>query len=174
MRFYFLIKFEIIYIADDLPVSMLFVEPPFMSHEVESCQQTTRGWASLGLRPADFLQSSLTNALSYRWLIFAVLACGYVLVYFHRLCPAVVAVDMMSDLQTGGALLGLLGSAYFYPYALMQIPAGLLADSWGARRTVTLFTLIAFLGALIIGLAPNVTVAIVGRILVGLGVSMLF
>ena len=174
MRFYFLIKFEIIYIADDLPVSLFFVEPPFMSHEVESCQQTTRGWASVGFRPADFLQSSLTNALSYRWLIFAVLACGYVLVYFHRLCPAVVAVDMMSDLQTGGALLGLLGSAYFYPYALMQIPAGLLADSWGARRTVTLFTLIAFVGALVIGLAPNVTVAIVGRILVGLGVSMLF
>ncbi|MDH3870130.1 MAG: MFS transporter, partial [Desulfuromonadales bacterium] len=129
---------------------------------------------SAGLRPADFLQSSLTKALLYRWLIFAVLACGYVLVYFHRLCPAVVAVDMMNDLKTGGALLGLLGSAYFYPYALMQIPAGLLADSWGARRTVTLFTLIAFVGALIIGLAPSVKIAIVGRVLVGLGVSMLF
>ena len=145
-----------------------------MSNEVESCQQTTRGWVSAGLRPADFLQSSLTKALSYRWLMFAVLACGYVLVYFHRLCPAVVAVDMMNDLKTGGALLGLLGSAYFYPYALMQIPAGLLADSWGARRTVTLFTLIAFVGALIIGLASSVTIAIVGRVLVGLGVSMLF
>ena len=98
MRFYVLFKFEIIYIADDILVSMFFVELPFMSHEVESCQQTTRGWTSIGLRRADFLPSSLTNALSYRWLIFAVLACGYVLVYFHRLCPAVVAVDMMSDL----------------------------------------------------------------------------
>jgi sugar phosphate permease len=97
-----------------------------------------------------------------------------VLVYFHRLCPAVVAVDMMNDLQAGGALLGLLGSAYFYPYALMQLPAGLLADSWGPRRTVTLFTLIACVGALILGLAPNVSMAIFGRVLVGLGVSMLF
>jgi sugar phosphate permease len=174
LRYYFLVKFEIIYIADDILVRIIFVEPPFMSNEVESCQQTTRGWVSAGLRPADFLQSSLTKALLYRWLIFAVLACGYVLVYFHRLCPAVVAVDMMNDLKTGGALLGLLGSAYFYPYALMQIPAGLLADSWGARRTVTLFTLIAFVGALIIGLAPSVKIAIVGRVLVGLGVSMLF
>jgi len=174
LRYYFLVKFEIIYIADDILVRIIFVEPPFMSNEVESCQQTTRGWVSAGLRPTDFLQSSLTKALSYRWLIFAVLACGYVLVYFHRLCPAVVAVDMMNDLKTGGALLGLLGSAYFYPYALMQIPAGLLADSWGARRTVTFFTLIAFVGALIIGLAPSVTIAIVGRVLVGLGVSMLF
>jgi sugar phosphate permease len=121
-----------------------------------------------------FLPAALANTLSYRWLIFAVLSGGYVLVYFHRLCPAVVAVDMMRDLQTGGALLGLLGSAYFYPYAIMQLPAGLLADSWGARKTITLFTLIAFAGALLIALAPSVTMAIVGRVLVGLGVSMLF
>lgn len=57
--------------------------------------------------------------LRYRWFIFWILAGGYLLVYFHRLCPAVVAVDMMQDLQTGGGLTGFLGAAYFYPYALM-------------------------------------------------------
>lgn len=87
-----------------------------------------------------FMNSSpLNKALHYRWLIFWILAFGYVLVYFHRLCPAVVAVDMMRDLHTGGAMLGLLGSAYFYPYALMQLPAGLLSDSWGSRKTISLF-----------------------------------
>lgn len=120
------------------------------------------------------LPSALASALNYRWLIFAVLAGGYVLVYFHRLCPAVVAVDMMRDLNTGGALLGLLGSSYFYPYAIMQLPAGLLADSWGARRTITSFTLIAFAGAILLGLSTTVSMAIFGRVLVGLGVSMLF
>jgi sugar phosphate permease len=145
-----------------------------MNNKIEGCQQAANGW-SIGLpRPTLFLPSSIANALSYRWLIFAVLAGGYALVYFHRLCPAVVAVDMMRDLQAGGALLGLLGSAYFYPYAIMQLPAGLLADSWGARRTVTLFTMIAFIGALVLGMAPSVGMAIVGRVLVGLGVSMLF
>ena len=143
-----------------------------MNHKNENCQQAANGW-SLGL-PVMLLPSSIANALTYRWLVFAVLAGGYVLVYFHRLCPAVVAVDMMSDLQTGGALLGLLGSAYFYPYAIMQLPAGLLADTWGARRTVTLFTLVAFVGAVIIAMAPTVSIAIVGRVMVGLGVSMLF
>lgn len=120
------------------------------------------------------LPKSMADALRYRWLIFLVLAGGYVLVYFHRLCPAVVAVDMMRDLNTGGALLGLLGSAYFYPYALMQLPAGLLADSWGARRTITVFTLVAFVGAMLLGMSTSVRMAILGRILVGLGVSMLF
>jgi sugar phosphate permease len=112
--------------------------------------------------------------LRYRWFIFWILAFGYILVYFHRLCPAVVAVDMMRDLHAGGALLGLLGSAYFYPYAIMQLPAGLLSDSWGPRRTITLFFTIAFAGSLLLGFAPSLFWAIVGRTLVGLGVSMLF
>ena len=99
---------------------------------------------------------SLNKALRYRWLIFWILAFSYILVYFHRLCPAVVAVDMMADLQTSGALLGLLSSAYFYPYALMQIPAGLLSDSWGPRRSISLFFLLAFIGSVLLGLAPSV------------------
>ena len=37
----------------------------------------------------------LDRALRYRWVIFWILACGYVLVYIHRLCAAVLAVDMM-------------------------------------------------------------------------------
>ena len=62
-------------------------------------------------------EEKLKKALRYRWLIFGILAFSYILVYFHRLCPAVVAEDMRRDLATGGGLLGLLGSAYFYPYA---------------------------------------------------------
>ena len=110
----------------------------------------------------------------YRWLIFGILAGGYILVYFHRLCAAVVAVEMMRDLRTTGALLGLLSSAYFYPYALMQIPAGLLADTWGPRRTIAVFLLAAIAGSLLLGMAPSLGWAMVGRALVGIGVSMLF
>jgi sugar phosphate permease len=116
----------------------------------------------------------LQKAKKYRWYIFWILALGYVLVYFHRLCPAVVAVEMMKDLNATGALTGFLGAAYFYPYAAMQLPAGLLSDSWGPRNTITLFFIVAFIGSVILGLAPSVSLAIVGRTLVGLGVAMLF
>jgi sugar phosphate permease len=116
----------------------------------------------------------LRRALSYRWVIFWILAFGYVLVYFHRLCPAVVAIDMMKDLNAGGALTGFLSAAYFYPYALMQLPAGLLSDTWGPRKTITLFFIIAFAGSVILGFAPSVSLAILGRTLVGIGIAMLF
>ncbi len=128
------------------------------------------GWS--GSRPMD--SDPLRRARRYRWLIFALLAASYVLVYVHRLCPAVLAVDIMRDLETGGALTGLLGAAYFYPYALMQLPAGLLSDSWGARKTIAFFFVVAFIGSLVLGYAPTVATAIVGRTLVGLGVAMLF
>ncbi|MGD9971667.1 MAG: MFS transporter [Desulfatirhabdiaceae bacterium] len=114
------------------------------------------------------------SAVYYRWLIFWILALGYILVYFHRLCPAVMAVDMMADLKTGGALTGFLASAYFYPYAMMQLPAGLLSDSWGPRNTITAFFFVACVGSIILGLATSAGMAIFGRALVGLGVAMLF
>ena len=110
----------------------------------------------------------------YRWVVFALLAGGYLLVYFHRLCPAVVALDMMEDLQAEAWLMGLLASAYFYPYALMQIPSGLLSDSWGPRKTITVFFLLAGVASILLGMTNSVEWAIGARVLVGLGVAMLF
>ncbi len=114
------------------------------------------------------------RAAAYRWLIFCIVAVGYALVYFHRLCPAVLAVDMMRDLRADATLTGILASAYFYPYALMQLPAALLSDSWGPRKTITLFFSVAVVGSVVLGIAPSTGWAILGRGLVGLGVAMLF
>jgi len=110
----------------------------------------------------------------YRYLIFGILGAAYILVFFHRLAPAVVAVDMMTDLKTGGALMGILASAYFYPYGLMQIPAGLLSDSWGPRRSIVFFFIIGAAGSIALGFAHTVGMAIAARIVVGLGVAMVF
>ncbi len=122
----------------------------------------------------ETLSDSMKKAMQYRWIIFWILSFGYILVYFHRLCPAVVAVDMMRDLKAGGALTGLMGAAYFYTYAAVQLPAGLLSDSWGPRNTISIFFCIAFLGSLILGFAPSALWAVIGRTFVGLGVAMLF
>lgn len=120
------------------------------------------------------LMDSEVNIRRYRWIIFWILAFGYILVYFHRLCPAVVAVEMMKDLKTGGSLTGFLSAAYFYSYAAMQLPAGLLSDSWGPRKSITVFFLVAFAGSVLLGVAASAAMAIAGRMLVGIGVAMLF
>jgi sugar phosphate permease len=112
--------------------------------------------------------------LKFRWLIFAILALAYFFVYFHRLSLSVVANDIVKDFDTTASVMGLLGSVYFYCYAAMQLPAGLLSDSIGPRKAVTFFLLAAAAGSLVFGLAPNIDIAFAGRVLVGVGVSMVF
>jgi sugar phosphate permease len=110
----------------------------------------------------------------YRYVVCGTIFLSYILVYFHRLCPAVIALDMQEAFMTSGTLLGVLGSAYFYPYAVMQLPVGLLADSWGPRKTVASSLLLACAGSIIMGASPNIGLAVLGRILVGFGVSTIF
>ena len=125
--------------------------------------------------PKTSVSTSASNpARRYRYLVCLLIFLCYFLVYFHRVCPAVIALDMQQAFSVGGALLGLLGSAYFYSYAAMQLPVGLLADSWGARKTVSASFVVAAVGSVLMGSAPNLGLALVGRVLVGLGVSTVF
>ena len=112
--------------------------------------------------------------MRFRWLIFIVLALAYLFVYFHRLSLSVVANDLIKDFKTTASVMGLLGSTYFYCYAFMQFPAGLLSDSLGPRKSVTFFLIIASAGSIIFGFAPTIKIAFLGRVMVGLGVSMVF
>ena len=114
------------------------------------------------------------TTITYRYLICLLIFLSYVLVFFHRLCPAVIALDIQSSFGITGTLLGVLSSAYFYSYAIMQLPTGLMADSWGPRKTVSVFLILAGVGSVVMGLAPSLPVAILGRILVGIGVSTVF
>ncbi|MCB2225834.1 MAG: MFS transporter [Desulfarculaceae bacterium] len=116
----------------------------------------------------------MAKAKRYRYFICLVIFLSYLLVFFHRLCPAVIALDIQADFGLSGTVLGLLGSAYFYPYALMQIPTGILADSWGPRKTIFAFFLVAAAGSALMGLAPNMELAVLGRVMVGAGVATVF
>ena len=117
---------------------------------------------------------TLATRRGYRWVIFAVISAQYIFVYFHRVCPAVVAPDLVKTFDLSGAALGVLSSGYFYAYAVMQIPVGMLIDVWGARKTVFAFNLLAGLAALLFGFSPSFLVATIARVLVGLGVSATF
>lgn len=108
------------------------------------------------------------------WMIFAVLSLPYLLVYFHRVAPAVMADKLMADFQLSGALLGNLSAIYFYVYTVMQLPSGVLADTLGGRKTVFAGMLISGLGTIVFSLATALWAAYLGRFCIGLGVSVVF
>lgn len=109
-----------------------------------------------------------------RWMIYAILAAAYILVFFQRIAPAVVSADLMRAFGASGAALGSLAAMYYYIYTAMQIPAGVLADTLGARISVTLGNLVSGVGSIVFGMADTFLEASIGRALVGLGVSVVF
>lgn len=118
-----------------------------------------------------------SGAIAYeltKWSIFGVLILTYVLVYFHRMAPGVVSQYLMEAFQTTGTQLGALSAIYFFVYAFMQIPSGVIADTLGTRVSVVFGNIIAGLGSMIFGLAGDFELACLGRFLVGLGVSVVF
>ncbi|MDA8141105.1 MAG: MFS transporter [Desulfobacteraceae bacterium] len=110
----------------------------------------------------------------YRWYIFLVLSFVYFLACLHRIAPTIIARDLVREFSAGATALGFMASAYFYLYAAVQPPVGVLSDTWGPRLVTTLFAVIACAGALLFGLAPNMTVATLGRALIGAGVGGVF
>uniref|UniRef100_UPI0035685D80 MFS transporter n=1 Tax=Desulfosarcina sp. TaxID=2027861 RepID=UPI0035685D80 len=109
-----------------------------------------------------------------KWLIFGILISTYILVYFHRMAPGVVSEFLMSDFHTTGTKLGSLSAIYFFVYAFMQLPSGVVADTLGIRTSIVSGNIVAGAGSLIFGLAGSFETACVGRFFVGIGVSVVF
>ncbi|MEJ2516039.1 MAG: MFS transporter [Gammaproteobacteria bacterium] len=109
-----------------------------------------------------------------RWTIYAILIASYMLAFFHRFAPAMVAGELTEAFGITAAALGSLAAMYFYIYTAMQLPAGVLADTLGARLSVTVGNVVAGAGSVMFGLAETFATASVGRFLVGLGVSVVF
>ncbi|MFW2364841.1 MAG: MFS transporter [Desulforhopalus sp.] len=116
----------------------------------------------------------LTPSMSTALFVWSFGACLYLLGFFHRVAPAVITGELMKDFNINAAALGNLSAFYFYSYVAMQIPTGILADTWGPRRLLTLGTLVATLGAVMFALAPSLVWAMAGRLLIGGSVAVAF
>ena len=66
-----------------------------------------------------------------------------------------------------------IASLYLYIYALMQIPAGILIDRYGAREISSVGMIISGVGSILFGTMNNVYLAYLSRIMVGIGTSVI-
>jgi MFS family permease len=112
--------------------------------------------------------------MRYRSPIFLVLlpfAGGYFLSYFYRTINAVISAELSSSMQLRASDLGLLTAVYFLSFAAMQLPVGVALDRYGPRRVQGVLLVVAAIGAGLFGIAHSLAASIVGRALIGLGVS---
>jgi len=98
-------------------------------------------------------------------------ALGYLLSYLFRAVNALIAPNLITDLGLDASVLGLLSAVYFLTFAAFQLPLGVLLDRYGPRRTESVLLIIATAGAIVFALAESQNGLILGRALIGLGVS---
>jgi MFS family permease len=98
----------------------------------------------------------------------------YLVGFFHRVAPAVITRELMVEFSLSAAGLGNLSAVYFYSYVAMQIPTGVLADHWGARRTLTAGAALAAAGTLLFALAESLSMVALGRLMIGASVGVAF
>lgn len=101
------------------------------------------------------------------WSIWSIAALFYLAGFYHRVSPAVMTDELMSAFKIGGAGLGNLSAFYFYFYVAMQIPTGVLVDSWGARKLLIAGSCTAALGAVLFGATDSFALACAGRAIIG-------
>ena len=87
--------------------------------------------------------------------------------WIMRVAPSVMIDELMRDFAVGAAAIGNLSAFYFYGYAGMQIPVGLLMDRFGPRRLMTMAALGCAAGCVLFALAPTLWALSLGRFLIG-------
>ena len=90
-----------------------------------------------------------------RWVVFVLAALLFVLSQFYRASMAVIFPALTADIPLDSRSLGRISAAFFYAFALMQLPIGLYLDRLGPRRAMAGFTLAAVAGALLFAQAAT-------------------
>ena len=108
------------------------------------------------------------------YLMMAALGLAYFFSNFHRLSLGVLGDEMAADFGLSAAELGILGSAFFYTYAVMQIPSGLLSDKVSAKYLIAGSCLICGLSTIWFGHSGNFAGLVAARALTGLAGAFVY
>jgi MFS family permease len=91
-----------------------------------------------------------------------------------QVSPSVMASQLMRDLNIGTLGLGVMSGFYFYTYAIMQVPSGLLHDRFSPRIIIVISIMVCAIGSLMFGLSQNIFIGSLARLLMGGGSAFAF
>jgi MFS family permease len=107
----------------------------------------------------------------YRWLVLSVTVVAFMQTHLHRMAFAPLIPTFVTDLGLSYAAAGTIQTAYFWTYALAQVPIGVIADRWGARRVMAACAVTLAVGGVAFALSTSYAASIVSRMVVGLGAA---
>jgi sugar phosphate permease len=98
----------------------------------------------------------------------------YAITYIDRVNVSTAASVFKKDLHLTNAQVGLIFSAFAYPYLILQIIGGWISDRFGARLTLTVSAIIWATATLFTGLVGGLASMLVARVMLGLGEGATF
>jgi MFS family permease len=107
-------------------------------------------------------------------LVLLMLCLMYMITYVDRVNISTAAGQFKFELGLTNAQLGLVFSAYAYPYVVFQFIGGWVSDRFGAKRTLICCSLIWALATALTGLAGGFATLVAARLLLGLGEGATF
>ena len=102
-----------------------------------------------------------------RWLVLALVFLGILVSYVDRGNLSIAAESIMRDLRLQPDTMGVLLSAFFWTYAVCQIPAGLLVDRFGVRGVYAVAFVVWSLASASIALSRGPGDIIASRLVLG-------
>jgi MFS family permease len=108
------------------------------------------------------------------WLIWALSALFVVFNYVQQVVPNIIAAELTHAFNATESTLGNIAASYFYAYAILQIPVGLIVDRYGTRRPLVIAILSAGLGTLAFASAHGSGNAQVARLIMGASAAFSF
>src|SRR3954454_24347937 len=113
----------------------------------------------------------ITSATS---IVLIMLCIMYFITYLDRVNVSTAAAGFGKEFHLSNTEVGLVFSAFAYPYLVFQIIGGWVSDRFGARRTLSISALIWAAATVMTGLAYSLAMLLLARLMLGFGEGATF
>lgn len=103
------------------------------------------------------------------WIVWGLACIFYFYEFLLQVSPSVMSNELMHDFSVTSHTLGILTGSYFYSYAFMQLPGGVMMDHFGPRRLLTIATATCALSTIAFGMTNSFLMACTARFMIGFG-----
>lgn len=98
----------------------------------------------------------------------------YCVEWLQRVAPTLLVSPMMNHYGLSASVIAAAFSLYYWVYAIMQLPAGILLDTYGPRKMLSLAALLVTVGTMLYLASTSFFGLCLARILVGFGSAFAF
>ena len=103
------------------------------------------------------------------WFVWGLSCIFYFYEFLLQVSPSVMSSELMRDFSVTSQTVGILSGIYYYSYAAMQLPGGVMMDRFGPHRLLTIATTICALSTIAFGLTNSLFMACLARLMIGFG-----